>query len=140
MKIYLIGSLRNEQIIQIGNRLREAGYATFDDWWAPGRDTDSYWQAYCKARGQTYRDALQGPYAKHVFAFDKHHLDNSQIGVLIMPAGKSAHLELGYMRGGGKPCYIVMDGEPERYDIMTQLATAVVFSVEELLMELSKLK
>jgi nucleoside 2-deoxyribosyltransferase len=49
-----------------------------------------------------------------------------------MPAGKSAHLELGYMIGRGKPCFVLFDEEPERWDVMYQFATAVCFSYEEL--------
>lgn len=39
-----------------------------------------------------------------------------------MPAGKSGHLELGYMIGNGKPCIIYFEKEPDRWDVMTQFA------------------
>ena len=35
--IYIIGSLRNKNIPLIGNKLREAGFEVFDDWFSPGR-------------------------------------------------------------------------------------------------------
>jgi nucleoside 2-deoxyribosyltransferase len=57
-----------------------------------------------------------------------------------MPGGKSAHLELGYMIGQGKPCYVFFDKEPERWDVMYQFAKDVFFSKEELLAELKKIK
>ena len=37
-----------------------------------------------------------------------------------MPAGKSGHLELGYMIGQGKPCFVFFEEEPERWDVMHQ--------------------
>ena len=54
------------------------------------------------------------------------------MGVLVMPAGKSGHMELGYLAGIKTPVYVLFDKEPERYDIMYRFADDVVFSVEEL--------
>ena len=109
--IYLVGSLRNDQIPIIANKLRtELGYEIFDDWYAPGRDTDAYWKAYEEGRGRTYKEALEGHAAKHIFEFDKYHLDRVDAGILVMPAGRSGHLELGYLSGQGKPTFIVFPG------------------------------
>lgn len=52
---------------------------------------------------------------------------------MLMPAGKSGHLELGYVLGQGKRGYILFDEDPERYDIMIQFATNIFFSKEELI-------
>ena len=54
----------------------------------------------------------------------------------ILPAGKSGHLELGYFIGSGKRGYILLNGEPERFDVMYKFATKVCNNKEELLMEL----
>jgi nucleoside 2-deoxyribosyltransferase len=137
--IYLIGSLKNrKKIIDLANRLRELGFEVFDDWIAPGPDADDYWRDYEKRRGSSYKQALKNYAATHIFEFDKYHIDRSDMGVLYMPAGKSAHLELGYMIGRGKPCFVLFDEEPERWDVMYQFATAVCFSYEELVKELKK--
>ena len=131
MKIYLIGSLRNSEIPQIANALEKAGHEVFADWWAGGRDADDWWMQYEQARGRTHREALDGHNAKHIFTFDKFHLDRSDAGVLVMPAGKSGHMELGYLVGQGKPGYILFLREPERWDVMHLFGTPV-WSVEEL--------
>lgn len=136
MKIYLIGSLRNLKVPTIAYKLREAGYEVFDDWFAAGPEADDYWQAYEKGRGHSYKEALAGLAAEHVFNFDKKHLDSSDVAVLVMPAGKSGFLELGYMIGSGKPGFILLDGEPERYDVMFKFAR-VVDSVRELTLALA---
>lgn len=130
--IYLIGSLRNPEIPELGNSLRLLGFDVFDDWFAGGKIADDEWQAYENARGHSYKEALGGYAARHVFEFDKHHLDRADIGVLVLPAGKSGHLELGYMAGQGKPTFVLFDKIPERYDVMYQFATAVTFDVYEL--------
>lgn len=133
--IYLIGSLRNQEIPHIANALREAGHDVFDDWFAAGPQADDFWQAYEQQRGHSFREALAGKAATHVFGYDHEWLDKASAGILVMPAGKSAHLELGYLIGQGKPGYILMDKEPERYDVMYRFAE-VVFSVKELLQRL----
>lgn len=125
MVIYLIGSLRNPKVPEIGNYLRSLGLEVFDDWFAAGPIADDSWQEYEKGRGHTFEEALKGYAARHVFSFDYTHLNRSTHGILVLPAGKSGHLELGYLIGKGKPGYILLDGEPERYDQMYQFATGV---------------
>lgn len=135
--IYLIGSLRNPCIIEIATKLREAGHEVFDDWYAAGPEADDYWQRYEIAKGNNYKQGLQGFAAKHVYNFDKYHLDRNDIGILALPAGRSGHLELGYMIGQGKQGYILLDS-PDRWDVMYQFANGVFYSVEELIEELGK--
>lgn len=135
-KIYVIGSLRNPEVPSLSAKLREIGWEVFDDWFAAGPIADDSWQAYEKERGRTYTEALQGFAANHVFDFDRTHLDSSAAGVLVLPAGKSGHLELGYLIGQGKPGYILFDKEPDRWDVMYRFATGVYFKVEDLLNDL----
>lgn len=132
--IYLIGSLRNPDIPILANQLREVGYDVFDDWFAPGPEADDYWQKYETTRGRTYKEALNGYAARHIFEFDFHHLQKADIGILVLPTGKSGHLEFGWMVGQGKPGYVLFGaGEPERWDVMYQFATDVFFNMEELI-------
>lgn len=136
MKIYLIGSLRNPHIPSIAKRLRADGFEVFDDWYAAGPEADDFWQAYERGRGRTYAEALAGKAATNVFRYDKANLDAADAAVLVLPAGKSGHLELGYIVGTGKPGYILMDKEPDRFDVMYRFATAVCVGYEQLLGEL----
>ena len=136
--VYLIGSLRGKLVEQAAKALRAAGYEVFDDWFAAGPEADDHWQRYSNERGHTYKEALAGHAAQNVFAFDKKHLDRADIVVLVLPAGKSAHLELGYAIGQGKPGFVLFDEVPERYDVMYNFANAVCFSVDELLGEIKR--
>ena len=142
--IYLIGSLKNEQIPHLANKLRELGFEVFDDWFSPGPDADSFWRDYEKVRGSTHQQALNNYAGKHIYEFDKHHIDRADIGVLYMPAGKSGHMELGYLIGKGKPCFILFDEEPEKWDIMHIFSKEnggdICYSFEELKEGLLKLK
>lgn len=133
--IYLIGSLRNLEIPKIAQEIRKLGFDVFDDWFAAGPEADDKWRDYEKARGHTYREGLRGLAADHVYQFDKKHLDACDIAILYLPAGRSGHLELGYVIGKGKIGYIVLD-DPERWDVMYQFAHGVFHSFEELKKEL----
>ena len=132
MRVYLIGSLRNPAIPTIAARLRDVGVEVFDDWFAAGPDADDIWRDYEKARGRTYTQALEdGWHASHVWEFDKGHLDSADAGVLVLPCGRSGHLELGYLIGQKKPGYILLDN-PDRWDIMYLFARRVLTSLDDL--------
>jgi nucleoside 2-deoxyribosyltransferase len=109
------------------------GFDVFDDWMAAGPEADDFWKKYEIGRGSSYADALLGHAARHVFEFDKYHLDRCDAAVLVLPAGKSGHLELGYVAGTGKPTFILLDGQDTRFDVMYQFATKVFMNKEEML-------
>lgn len=127
--IYVIGSLRNPRVPEVAAELRKCGLDAFDDWYAAGPHADDAWRDYENARGHGIIQALQGPAAKNVFEFDRRNLRAADAAVLVLPAGKSGHLEFGWTLGQGKPGIILLDIDPERYDVMYQFATAVVRNV-----------
>jgi nucleoside 2-deoxyribosyltransferase len=134
MLVYVAGSMKEREKIRIVSaKLRAAGYDVFNYWIMPGEETDVKWQEFEQAQGKTYREALVSPHAQNVFEFDKSWLDAAEAIVLVLPAGKSGHLELGYMLGKGKNGYILLDGEPERWDVMYLFATDILYTIEELL-------
>ncbi len=139
IKVYLIGSLRNPEIPKIAKKIRELGFYVFDDWYAAGPEADDKWRDYEKARGRTYKEALRGLAADHVYKFDLEHLNECDIAVLCLPTGKSGHLELGHVIGKGKKGYILLDN-PERWDVMYKFALGVFHSFDELQNELKRLK
>lgn len=134
--VYLAGSLRGTRVRKVAEALRANRIDVFDDWHAAGPQADDIWQAYEMERGRTYREALLGAHATDVFQFDRANLDRSTHGVLVMPAGKSAHIELGYLIGQGKPGYILLEQEPERWDIMYRFATKVFYDIPDLVQEI----
>jgi nucleoside 2-deoxyribosyltransferase len=142
--VYMIGSLKNEKIPYIAKEIREISekFEVFDDWFSPGPEADDFWRNFEKVRGSTYKQALNNYAGKHIFEFDKYHIDKADIGILVMPAGKSGHMELGYLIGRNKPCFVFFEEEPERWDVMYQFVMekgAVCFSKQELFNELKKL-
>lgn len=133
-RIYLIGSLRNEQVPIIAKQIREqTDHYVFDEWYSAGHIADDCWQAHQTFKGHDYRTALRGEAAQHVFQFDKKFLDLSDTAILLMPAGKSGHLEFGYCIGRGMDGYILFDKEPDRFDVMTNFANDIYFHTQDLI-------
>lgn len=132
LSIYIIGSLRNNKVPILAEALRKDGYDVFDDWYSVGPDADDYFRDWTKYRKLTYKEALKTHAAKHIFEFDKTNIDRCDVGVMLMPSGKSGHLELGYMKGTGKKTFILFDKTPKRYDIMVQFADEIFFDLTEL--------
>jgi hypothetical protein len=136
-RIYVIGSLRNTEVPRLANALRANGHYVFDEWYSPGPEADEYWQRYEQQRGLGFVQALQEPHAWNVLNFDKRNIDSCDTCVLLMPAGKSGHMELGYAIGTGKQGHILLNGEPERWDVMYRFAHGVHYDVNQLLEALS---
>ena len=135
-KLYLIGSLRNEAVPQLAARLRKSApqFEVFDDWYSAGPEADDYWKKYEKDRGHNYQQALSGYAAKHVFEFDKHHLDTSSHAVLVLPAGKSGHMEITYAKWGAgcKTAILLEPNADVRFDVMYQFIDIVLEDETEL--------
>lgn len=138
--IYIIGSLRNKNVPIISNQLRAVNkeWEIFDSWYAPGPKADDYLRNYCSGKGMTYKETLHDYAATHIFEFDEYHLNRATDVVLIMPCGKSGHLEMGWGLGKKKRGYVLFNQVPKRVDIMYQFATDIFFNFEELAEELKK--
>jgi hypothetical protein len=131
--IYLVGSLKQgDRVREVAAALRADGWDVFDDWLSAGSDADDSLRDHFVARGFTFKQALASPAARNIFEFDRHHLAAASIVVLVMPAGKSGFLELGWALGQGTRGYILFDGDPDRIDIMMQFADGICYSIEEL--------
>lgn len=136
--IYLVGSLKNgEGIRPVAKALRDRGFNVFDDWLSAGPDADDFLRDHFKARGMNFAEALKSPAAQHIFVFDKKFIEQADTVVLVMPAGKSGFLELGWALGKGKKGYILFTEDPERIDIMMNFADGIFYSVDELVEELT---
>lgn len=146
MNIYLVGSLREGKVREVAHILREAGHVVFDDWTACHPDADDHWRNYELERGHSYREALQGPFASNVFNFDLDNLRMADGVVLVAKPGKiggfSAACELTWAAHNDKHTFILLDGHPERWEVMALLAVRpwnILSTTDELVAALSKL-
>lgn len=136
MIVYVIGSLRNSIIPTVANTIQAAGHEAFADWYGAGSEADDKWKEYEIERGNTYLQALTSYGAQAVFQFDRKHLERADAAVLVAPAGKSGHLELGWALGKGKKGYYLLDN-PDRWDVMLQFATLVTDKLSDIIEDLN---
>jgi nucleoside 2-deoxyribosyltransferase len=111
-KIYLASSWRNPMQPLAVQVLRDAGHEVYDfrnpapgDTGFAWSEIDPCWMAWDPER---FARALANPIAKAGFQSDKDALDWCDTCVLLLPCGRSAHLEAGYAIGQGKPTIIVL--------------------------------
>ena len=99
MKVYVASSWRNEVRQQaVVQALREAGHDVYD-FRAPG--ASFAWKEAATPEQlrdpQRFRDeVLTHPLAKTAFEADMGALRSAEATVLVLPCGRSAHLELGW--------------------------------------------
>jgi hypothetical protein len=138
-RVYVASSWRNEWQPAVVGALRGAGHDVYDfrnptcgDHGFAWSEIDEHWRTWTAGE---FRDALAHPVAAHGFESDFGAMLWADVGVLVLPCNRSAHLEAGYFVGAGKPLHILLleDQEPE---LMYRMATAVHLSIDGLTAEL----
>ena len=125
MKIYVASSWRNEALQQMMVKLlRLDGHEVYD-FRNPEPGNDGFaWseidREWLKWSPEQFRKALDHPVAAAGFKLDMDALKACDACVLVLPCGRSAHLELGYAVGAGKKTIVlaVSDTEPELMYLM----------------------
>ena len=79
-----------------------------------------------------WQDALVHPAAERGFARDMSALTTAHACVLVLPSGRSAHLEAGYAIGQGKPTAIWVP-EYDTPDLMVKMADFVTDALDDIL-------
>lgn len=140
MKIYVASSWRNTLQPSVVSALREAGHEVYDFRNpAPGEEgfhwseIDTSWKTWTPLE---FRKGLQHSIAEHGFKRDMDALQACDACVLVLPCGRSAHLELGWAAGAGKRTYVFMP-KPDEPELMYKMLNGVCVSMTELLLRLS---
>lgn len=122
--IYVASSWRNLYQPGIVAALRSVGFEVYDfrnprpgetgfSW----RSIHPEWERWTPAQ---WREALTHPIAQRGYANDRAGMNRADCCVLVLPAGRSACLEAGYMAGQGKPV-LTLTLEPVEPDLMVLL-------------------
>ncbi|MBR5018448.1 MAG: hypothetical protein IKX53_02290 [Bacteroidales bacterium] len=135
-RIYVASSWRNKYYPEVVARLREAGHEVYDFRNPPHGGNGFRWtdiddNALTWSFDQ-YAEGLHHPLAERQFAADLEALAWADTCVLVLPSGRSAHTEAGWMSGAGRRTlvYIPEMVEPE---LMYKLFDAVVGNLDDLL-------
>lgn len=137
MNIYVASSWRNDTQPIVVNALREDGHCVYDFKNPPNksgfawRETDPEWPSVVKSQVH-YLKALEHRRAVEGFNEDMSALKSADITVLVLPCGRSAHLELGYAVGEGQHTYVLLDNPLTDWDLMYKMCTRIVTSIYEL--------
>ena len=140
-RIYVASSWRNPYFPEVVTRLREAGHEVYDFRNPPHGGAGFHWSDIDpNAPNWTfaqYAEGLHHPLAKRQFQADIDALTWADTCVLVLPCGRSAHTEAGWMAGAGKRvlAYIPEMVEPE---LMYKLFDGVAGSLEELVEKLQQ--
>lgn len=141
MRVYVASSWRNALQPSVVERLRAEGHEVYDFRHpAPGNEgfhwsaIDPKWKEWTPDQ---YRRALDHTIAEAGFAFDMEALSACEACVLVLPCGRSAHLEAGLACGEGKQTYFLMT-EPSEPELMYKMGSGVVTSLDELVAALAE--
>ncbi len=140
-RIYVASSWRNPYFPEVVTRLREAGHEVYDFRNPPHGGAGFHWtDVDPDAPNWTYAQYAEGlhhPLAERQFQADIDALTWADTCVLVLPCGRSAHTEAGWMAGAGKRvlAYLPEMVEPE---LMYKLFDDVAGSLEELVEKLQQ--
>ena len=135
MKIYVASSWRNEFQQEVVRRLRELGHEVYDFRNpAPGNhgfswsQIDPDWQNWTP---DEYVKSLKHPIAEHGFKCDFDAMKWADCCVMVLPCGRSANTEAGWMKGAGKEVHVVMPfaQEPE---LMYKIYDSIIIEFSQL--------
>ncbi len=139
MKIYVASSWRNIFQQEVVKRLRYAGHEVYDFMNPPGQtgfqwsEIDVNWPNWTT---EQYRKALNHPVAIAGFNSDFSAMQWADICVMVLPCGRSANTEAGWMKGAGKKVY-VLSPDKEEPELMYKIYDGIFCSVSDLSIELS---
>ena len=135
MKIYVASSWRNPYHLKVVELLRNIGHEVYD-FRNPSKknngfawsDIDKDWINWSP---DTYVKALSHPIAVAGFKSDFDAMKWADCCVMVLPCGRSANTEAGWMKGVGKAVYVFqpIQQEPE---LMYKIHDGIITSFEEL--------
>ncbi len=134
-RIYLASSWRNQEQPGVLRLLRDHGHDVYDFRNPRGKtgfawqQLDPNWQTWT---AREYRDALKLDRAQEGFRSDFSAMEWADTCVLLLPSGRSAHLEAGFMKGAGKRVFVLTrDGEEP--ELMALMLDCICINTKELL-------
>ena len=127
-KIYVASSWRNTDYPAVVKALLRAGHEVYDFREGNGnfhwKFIDPQWRNWTPKQ---FAEGLTHQVAKDGFECDYAALEWADTCVLVLPCGRSAHLEACYMAGSGKQTVIYMP-ELAEAELMYKLLGPIVFS------------
>ncbi len=142
MKIYVATSWRNDYQPDVVRGLRELDFDVYDfrnptdgDHGFHWSEIDGGWESWSN---EQYIKNLNHPIAETGYENDFTAMHEADACVLVLPCGRSAHLEGGWFVGAGKPLLILASKmEPE---LMYKMADSIHIGLGSLLLRLQEIE
>jgi len=135
-KVYVASSWRNKHYPEVVKQLKSHGFDVYDFRNPPDgkggffwKDIDPNWENWST---RDYIDNLHHPWAEYGFKRDIDAMKDADVCVLVLPCGRSAHSEAGWMAGAGKRV-IAFIPEKQEPELMYKLFDYVTGSLEQLI-------
>lgn len=144
MNIYVASSWRNEQAQQrVVQALRADGHEVYDFRNPEPGDHGFSWKQIDEDRAWLkdpvrFREGLKHHVAQRGFGLDMGALRKCDACVLVLPCGRSAHLELGWAAGAGKITIVLLDDPMSEPELMYLACSKICVNLSEVLLELRK--
>lgn len=136
-RVYVASSWRCEQQPAVVAALRDAGHSVYDfrnprpgEHGFAWSEVDPEWLA---GEPSAFRYALGHPVAVAGFTSDFDAMEWATAFVLVLPCGRSAHLEAGWAIGTGRPTAILLHEERFEPELMYRMADLLAVSIDEVL-------
>lgn len=129
-KIYIASSWRNEHQNSVVRACRALGHEVYDFKNSPNKLGFNWGQIdnnYKIWTTKEYIEALYSPLATERFNADMEALNWCDTCVLLLPCGRSAHLEAGYCLGQQKDTFIFVSKEQFEPELMYKMAKHRIF-------------
>ena len=126
LKIYLASSWQNKEYEQVLNALRLEGYETYDFKHPENKELSGFdWKKLDKKCNRwscsDFKKALNHPETIKAFQKDFQAMQEADFCVLLLPCGRSAHSEAGWMKGNGKKVFILDLSENPKPELMYRM-------------------
>ena len=135
-KIYVASSWRNQHYAEVVNRLRASGHEVYDFRNPPQGTGAFHWYDvdpdYMSWSVEQYREGMKSPRAEQQFSNDIQALEWADACLLVLPCGRSAHTEAGWMAGKGKKTVVYIP-EMQEAELMYKLFDFVSGSLDEII-------
>lgn len=136
MKIYVASSWRNQFHIEVVRMLQAVGHYVYN-FRLPGEGLQGFsWEEIDEAWGNwgidDFRKGLLHPRAVQGFQVDLEALRKADAVVLVLPCGRSSHLEAGFALGQRKELFIYAP-EPFGPELMYSWATLITDDMASLI-------
>jgi hypothetical protein len=144
MRVYVASSWRNEEAQQhCVRRLRQDKHDVYDFRNPIPGDNGFAWRQIDPDREwlkdpARFRAGLEHPVARRGFQLDMSALTSADACVLVLPCGRSAHLELGYAAGAGCRTVVLLDSPVSEPELMYLACDAICVSLDEVVNELRR--